>query len=119
MSNTTVYRVETALGHGPYYYSGPESEEWDIAIADHRAGDDQHPAYRDDCMRIDWQIIFGFASIAAMRAWFNGTERLFLSSCGHRLSAYEVEGRIAKGNKQQAFHRKDAKLLWQKPLNHF
>ena len=72
-------------------------------------------------MRRYWnfEMIFGFSSIESMRAWFNGAERLFLSTFGHFLSAYEVSGKIAWGHKQLAFHRKSAELLWQKPLNHF
>jgi len=117
-----VYRVETSLGKGPYYYEQPHSDEWEIAIAHHREGDEQHPSMHDDNTMVedwDWHMIFGFASIDDCRAWFNGAERLFLSTFGHFLSAYEVSGKIAIGHKQLAFHRANAKLLWQKPLNHF
>lgn len=117
-----VYRVETSLGKGPYYYDQPQAKDWEIAIEHHREGDEQHPSmYDDGALYADWKfgMIFGFASIDACCAWFNGTERLFLSTFGHFLSAYEVSGKIAMGKKQLAFDRKSAELLWQKPLNHF
>ncbi len=115
-----VFRVETTLGHGPYWYSGPECDDWDIAVADHRAGDEQHPDWREDGLGSEFtgNMIFGFASLAQMRAWFIGAERLFLATCGFQCSCYQV-AKVVKGGKQLAFERKSATLRWQKPINHF
>src|SRR5882757_2883211 len=113
-----VYRLEFSDGKGVYVYSDPFYYE---QLQCHQNDKEDHPRPEEDDMgRSAWaDMIFGFASIEAMRAWFNGTERLFLSAQGIVLSKYFARGPIISGKKQLAFYRQSAALLWQKPLNHF
>lgn len=64
-------------------------------------------------------MIFGFHSLEEMRQWFDGPERLFLSTFGILLSHYQARGPIISGMHQVAFYRQSAELIWQRPLNHF
>lgn len=112
-----VYRVETPTNIGPYYDS--KSDEWDIAIAAHRKGTEQHPAaYEDGILEIRGRQ-FGFQSIDAMRAWFNGAERLYLSTHDICLSCYATIGTVCLGHKQLTFEIRHSTLIWRKPLSHF
>lgn len=114
----SIYRLETSNGHGVYrvcYELG-----YAPVLEDHLS----HPWWpapdEDGMGRSAWSdMIFGFASLAQMRDWFNGPERLYLSSCGILLSHYQARGPIISGKRQVAFYRGCAELIWQRPLNHF
>ncbi len=113
-----VYRVETQEGRDVYFST--RDDEWEQAIEAHRSGNHQHPCWRDDGMESTYNhsMIFGFASPEQMKAWFNGTERLYMATFGLLCSCY-VTSRVSLGHNQLAFYREDATLLWQKPLSHF
>lgn len=116
-----VFRLEYADSRGVYYASPQECHEHVLGTATHQEDPIDHPRPQEDGMgQSAWSdMIFGFQSLEAMRAWFCGAERLFLSTHGVLLSCYFARGPICTGKKQLAFYRQSATLLWQKPLNHF
>lgn len=116
-----VYRLQYSDGSG-VYHCAPRDLYYDLLGLPHHQ--DDHSSCprpdKDGMGRSAWSdMIFGFASLEAMRAWFDGPERMFLSTYGVLLAAYFARGPIISGKKQLAFYRQSATLLWQKPINHF
>lgn len=116
-----VYRIEYPCGGGVYYSAPCEARFVLLMTEYHQDNPIDHPRPTADGMgQSAWaDMIFGFSSLPQMRAWFDGTERLFLSQFGALCSKYFARGPIISGRKQVAFYRKSADLIWQKPLNHF
>lgn len=114
-----VYRVEFTNGEGVYiaaYHKG-----YSDVLHVHQHDEIDHPRPSEDGMGMSsWaDMIFGFADLTQMRAWFNGSERLYLATEGLMLSKYYARGPIISGKRQCAFYRQSATLIWQKPLNYF
>lgn len=104
------------------YYSAPQ-EVRDAVLGSPVHQDDpiDHPRPEEDGMnRSAWaDMIFGFRTIEAMQAWFNGAERLYLATYDVVLVKYFARGPIISGKKQCAFYQQSATLIWKKPINHF
>ena len=116
-----IYRLEYPSGNGVYNEAPREVFDDVLGHPCHQKDPEDHPRPEEDGMgRSAWaDMIFGFQSIEALRAWFCGAERLYLSTYGVLCSKYFARGPIITGKKQVAFYRASATLLWQKPLNHF
>jgi hypothetical protein len=116
-----VYRLEYLNGAGIYWHAPDDLRKTVLGDPVHQEDPIDHPRPSEDGMGWSaWSdMIFGFASLEAMRAWFNGPERLYLATYGVLLSAYFARGPIITGKKQLAFYRQSATLLWQRPINHF
>lgn len=116
-----VFRVEDALGQGPYRGetytdSGPGSDsriEYGTLFND---DDDAHPApYKDDLPETPGDThprdyMFGFTSMEALRAWFDGPRRKWLREHGYRLAHY-CSDLVLRGLHQLAFLKKTAKRI--------
>lgn len=114
----SIYRLETPSGNG--IYISRFELGYTQAIEEHLS----HPWWpspdEDGMGHSAWSdMLFGFRSLEQMRDWFNGAERLYLSTFGILLSHYQARGPIVSGKRQVAFYRGCAELIWQKPLNHF
>lgn len=116
----SIYRLEYPNSFGVYYGSA-SYDEANLVLQLHRVHHENWPAPEEDGMgRSHWlDMIFGFSSLEQMRQWFDGPERLYLSTFGIALSHYQARGPIVSGRCQVAFYRQSAELIWQRPLNHF
>lgn len=116
-----VYRLEFHDNSGVYTGAPHALYSQLFMDAAHQQDPIDHPRPEEDGISRSAHayMIFGFASLDAMRAWFNGAERLYLGTYDVLLSKYFARGPILKGKKQLAFYRQSATLIWQKPINHF
>lgn len=120
-----IFRLEYPDGRGPYTGSPPHHYEWskapflDILCMEHHQAHPNCPSPVTDgiCKTAAADMIYGFASVDSMRNWFDGAERLYLHTWGIMLSKYFARGPILSGQKQVAFYRQSATLIWQKPLH--
>lgn len=119
-----IYRVEFLDGTGPYMQWRAERAGLDVTYREFLQIHQDHdywPAPYDDGIVTDVKNLrFGFESLLALRNWFCGAERLYLSSCGLLCSCYRIlPGTILHhGTKQLAFCPVWAQLRWRKPLSH-
>lgn len=116
-----VYRLEYPNSAGIYTGTSSSTPQAQLVLQLHREWSVHWPAPEEDGMgRSAWaDMIFGFSSLEQLREWFDGAERLYLSTFDILCCKYYARGPIISGKKQCAFYRQSATLLWQKPINHF
>lgn len=106
---TTVYRVETPEGFGPYSKIAPRLE----SASSHRSP-------RSEGLDFPYNYHFGFSELNAVTLWFSGKEIEALGKYGERwlLSRYEVPPEhMVESSTQVAFNRKRAELTGCIPLD--
>lgn len=121
---TTVFRVETECGNGPYNSNcGGDMDHCDCnnakayrlrnTLAERHTGDDQRPAPWNDGIdgyTFPLSMVFGFESLEAATSWFKGWGA-DLADAGFRLSEYLVpEESVRRGGRQVMFDRLRSRL---------
>lgn len=112
-----IYRLEY---NGKGVYWGADDAYYRF-LDSHQHDPENHPRPDADGLRkaLTDGMLFGFASLDQMKSWFDGAERLYLSTFGVVCCKYFARGPILTGRCQVAFYRACADLIWIKPLNHF
>lgn len=103
-----VYRVENAVGVGPYA-SGDACDIWDYAYID----SDRHPGPGGrDLFEFPLTAVFGFTSKAQLRKWFHASERRAAEKLGLLVYVYKCDKRdVFRGRQQCAFSREHAACI--------
>ena len=134
---TLIYRIEDALGRGPYNGDG-----FDVIIHHHDTkafcATNQPPPDRDglddyfkprvlfgerplgDAAKWGTHGHFGFGSRKELLDWFPADERASLDKVGYRVAVYDApDSAIHAGHRQVFFHMTEAKLVRTEPLAAF
>lgn len=102
----SVFRVEDAVGDGPYVSTSPV-----IAAMNAMHGDVHHPAPKDDPLLGEPypDENCGFATLCALEEWFAGYEDE-LADAGYEISVYTVKREQVRWGKQQLLFRREGAL---------
>lgn len=112
--NTTVYRVENAVGDGPYREGHKTERQISLTYTMcFTHNDSEHPSPAEDGIRTGFganKFVCAFGSRAELASWFDGYFDQ-LDDAGYTVVEYLVNiGDIKYGRKQCMFDRDGAKV---------
>ncbi|MFI5840573.1 hypothetical protein ACIA8K_12775 [Catenuloplanes sp. NPDC051500] len=114
-TTTTVYRVETRYGFGPYAGNYEFLTKTQLGlrnrICDVHEGSDDHPGIRNDPGLPNEDYYCGFAELEDAAAWFDGFGKALRRASFH-ISIYEIDPRhVRQGRTQLCFRLAEATFV--------